>query len=355
MNRQVSYHRSNTLMRKQPSYLPKVHQKQHVNDKVEIKVFEPRDVFVKNKLSDKKEMLLDFPLENLKGLYKDVKFYKTELTKDSKNPIRIRLMGAADLQKKLNELDEILREIEEFAESANINLNEDDISGYKFLKVKRTDIEEQSKLLNTPDENTDDNTDNIILTNDLSEKQKELLSYRLDILISKLKNLEDIIGIKDVFKDQSVFAKFQQSINDINLLDPETIAHTIKKLEMVVSDLKKMIEDKKMNFFSKTQKNELVQFLDNLEELATDIFNEMEKDYQKAEDNSRVIKTIQMLENSANDIEAFSQSIERMNNQKSLISHNVSISQDNNAILTNLKQKRAENKEVIQKNLNEFS
>ena len=297
----------------------------------------------------KKELLFDYPLDDLKGLYHDVQYYKQELVKDSENPIRVKLMGKAELKKKTDELDELLTEIEAFANEEGIDLRTDEV------KVKEVQINKQellTKIEATQSKQTGDltaNGDNYVLVND--PNQQLLLLKRIDIINSKLDQLDNIIGLKEYFADESVFAKFQNNINEIDLLDPETIAHTIKKLEMVTGELKRLVKDRKMNYFNQTQKEELKDFLSNFTDIASNTLENMAKEYEHADNRHNVLKYSELLENNSEMLERLGKAVSQVTMYKNMLDRYLKDANENHAVLGALKTKIAENKATLDSNL----
>ena len=332
----------------------RINQKQLQNikerkERIDIKIFHDKQTFTHKRISMKKELLFDYPLDDLKSLYHDINFYKEELVKDSENPVRVKLMGKAELKKKTDEFDAILNEIEEFAKEEGIDIK-NDIVTLKTAQINKESLKQQMELFDK--ERTEDKeaeNQNFVLMKDQS--QQLLLLKRLDIINSKLDHLDNIIGLKEVFANESVFSKFQNNLYEIDLLDPDTIAHTIKKLELVTKELTRLAGDRKMNYFNQQQKEELKDFLGNFTELASSILENMIKEYEDVDNKHNVLKYTELLEDNSEILERLGKAVNQVNIYKNLLERYIQTTNDNHTILSALKGKIDSNKEILQTNL----
>jgi len=269
------------------------------------------------------------PFEDLRDLHKDISAYLQQLTSTEGTASSQRIVGKTYLNEQIDDLKAILGEIELFAKEKNIALDPRAISnqaefGHKVQKVKA-----KVQKLGEIHHQAPAPANEFLLTRELENERKLLLLKKTDVLSAKLQKLESLVGNKEMFKSKSMCAQFEEESNNLLLIDPQEIAHIIKKLDVVVNELKRSTAERKMHYFTKEQKDDLKQFLD-------DFFKSGDKLYLN-QIGGYVAKIVELVETNAEVINEVSEMAENLDNMRQLIEKTTAQAKENASLLSQLK------------------
>lgn len=265
--------------------------KKNGENKIQINIIpeKPEDILEILPFEKKEKRTQNHPVDDFRELYKEVDEYINMLNKDYENPVKSKFLKKEEIQKKIREMEDLKLELEDFGDLQKIdyeeNLSEDEDQEdeeLQNLKKKTENLKDTIVTKHNPDE--------LYLTSDLSVENTLISLKMIENQMEKLKSLDLIIGNRSIFKEKSLLAQLQTEFNELDLLEPSSITHTTKKLNLIKNEIQRLEGDKEKNFFS--TKKEQRELFDTAGELAYAI-----KEYEKEYEPNHLVKIYRNIEN----------------------------------------------------------
>jgi hypothetical protein len=283
------------------------------------------------------------PFESLRDLHRDTKLYLEQLETTESTGSAQRIVGKGHLNEQIDELRSMLQEIELYAKEKQISLDSNVSKSAEVFSKQVTSIKNKAKKFAEYTPTNPAPANEFLLSREIENERKMLLLKKAEVLSAKLNKVEALLGNKEAFKIKSLCAQFEEESNNLMLIDPVEINHIIKKLEVVVSELKRSSSERKMHYFAKEQKDELKAFLD-------DFFKGSDKPYIQ-NITGHVGKIVELVETNADAINEISEMTENLETMRQLIEKYTAQAKENGAVLANMKDQMGENAKQINDSL----
>lgn len=265
--------------------------------KVTIRKFPSFESSIYGQANRVEQQKINYPIENLISLYSDIKRYKEEFQKQFEKSLRGKLIGEQNFSAKMKELNKLISEIEQYAAEKGIVIDE------KSIKITNAALEEKEAIdallkvceatgsnKNPNKESNKDDKDTIYLSQETSAERMHLSIKILDVISSKMRALEMLIGNKEMFKLKSLCATFQEELTNLNFLNPSEANDIIKKVEIVAENIGRESQDRRSNYFTPQQKEQLAAFFEK--------FSSIYAEYQSGIETNHVATTVEVIESS---------------------------------------------------------
>ena len=319
--------------------------KKHGGNKIQIKIIpeKPENILEVLPFEKKEKRTQNHPVDDYRELYKEVDEYINVLNKDYENPVKSKFLKKEELQKKIREMEDLKLELEDFGDLQKIDYEEisdsENEEDEELIKLKKkTEILKEKKEKEEPKE-----TGEFFLTSDLEIENKLISLKMIENQMEKLKDLDLLIGNRGLFKNKSLIAQLQTEYNELDLLEPTSITHTTKKLNLIKNEIQRLEGNKDKNFFS--DKIEQRELFDTAGELAYAL-----KEYEKEYEPNYLVRIFRNIDNNEYFIEKASKNLLEAQRIDKILENCVKESKENSVLLKNVSLNIDKGVEIMEKN-----
>lgn len=229
--------------------------------KVVIKNFAPLEDKLARKAKENDSSSSKHPASELVSLFQDIQNYKKGLEEQLEKYSFEKLSKQEHFKLKLEEFNALSNEIRIIARENGVDLEGKTPNAVSHEEEKAI-IDELSKVsASKPAEQSNEET--IYLAQEVTPEDCQVMSKRLDAIERKVQLINSKIGDKEVFRGKPIGQSFAEETDVISMLDPVVAGDLVRKLEIIAENIEKEAKERRSNYFSSVQKEQLAQFFEN--------------------------------------------------------------------------------------------